>query len=206
MQLASALRLIGSWAPFSRLPQTMQARLAESMQALKLRPGQKLYDFDDLPPGVALIVSGQMRLLSLDERNEPFTLRRLGPGDFAGDISLLRGVAGQALAAAQPSQLWLLPQDAFLSALTSNPGLQLALAKPNLEELFAVASASPSPRNPSLLQLRDWASNQIENDSDGQQVLLLPPGQHEFGSSWGPWLVSSNNINGANQVKSYLGR
>ena len=205
MQLASALRLIGSWAPFSRLPQTMQARLAESMQALKLRPGQKLYDFDDLPPGVALIVSGQMRLLSLDERNEPFTLRRLGPGDFAGDISLLRGVAGQALAAAQPSQLWLLPQDAFLSALTSNPGLQLALAKPNLEELFAVASASPSPRNPSLLQLRDWASNQIENDSDGQQVLLLPPGEHEFGSNWGPWLVSSNNINGANPGEELLG-
>ena len=205
MQLASALRLIGSWAPFSRLPQTMQARLAESMQALKLRPGQKLYDFDDLPPGVALIVRGQMRLLSLDERNEPFTLRRLGPGDFAGDISLLRGVAGQALAAAQPSQLWLLPQDAFLSALTSNPGLQLALAKPNLEELFAVASASPSPRNPSLLQLRDWASNQIENDSDGQQVLLLPPGEHEFGSNWGPWLVSSNNINGANPGEELLG-
>ena len=205
MQLASALRLIGSWAPFSRLPQTMQARLAESMQALKLRPGQKLYDFDDLPPGVALIVSGQMRLLSLDERNEPFTLRRLGPGDFAGDISLLRGVAGQALAAAQPSQMWLLPQDAFLSALTSNPGLQLALAKPNLEELFAVASASPSPRNPSLLQLRDWASNQIENDSDGQQVLLLPPGKHEFGSNWGPWLVSSNNINGANPGEELLG-
>ena len=151
MQLASALRLIGGWAPFSRLPQTLQARLAESMQALKLRPGQKLYDFDDLPPGVALIVSGQMRLLSLDERNEPFTLRRLGPGDSAGDISLLRGVTGHALAAAQPSQLWLLPQDAFLAAVIANPALQLALAQPNLEELFAVAAASPSPRTPSLL-------------------------------------------------------
>ena len=143
MQLASALRLIGGWAPFSRLPQKLQARLAESLQALKLRPGQKLYDFDDLPPGVALVVGGQMRLLALDERNEPFTLRRLGPGDFAGDISLLRGVTGQALAAAQPSQLWLLPQDAFLSAVMANPGLQLALAQPNLEELFAVAAASP---------------------------------------------------------------
>ena len=75
MQLASALRLIGGWAPFSRLPQKLQARLAESLQALKLRPGQKLYDFGDLPPGVALVVGGQMRLLALDERNEPFTLR-----------------------------------------------------------------------------------------------------------------------------------
>ena len=203
MQLASALRLIGGWAPFSRLPQNLQARLAESLQALKLRPGQKLYDFGDLPPGVALVVGGQMRLLSLDERNEPFTLRRLGPGDFAGDISLLRGVTGQALAAAQPSQLWLLPQDTFLAAAMVNPGLQLALAQPNLEELFAVAAASPSPRNPSRLQLRDWASNQLEISGDSQQVLLLPPGQHEFGSSWGPWLVSSSNIWAHVLAKSY---
>ena len=120
MQLASALRLIDGWEPFSRLPQSVRARLAESMQALKLRPGQKLYDYTDLPPGVALIANGQMRLLALDERNEPFTLRRLGPGDFAGDVSLLRGVVGQALAASQPSQLWLLPQDAFLNAVMSS--------------------------------------------------------------------------------------
>ena len=205
MQLASALRLIDGWEPFSRLPQSVRARLAESMQALKLRPGQKLYDYTDLPPGVALIANGQMRLLALDERNEPFTLRRLGPGDFAGDVSLLRGVAGQALAASQPSQLWLLPQDAFLNAVMSSPALQLALAQPNLEELFAVAAASPVPRTPSRQHLRDWASNQLEISSGEQQVLLLPPGEHQFGSSWGPWLVSSSNLAGAVPGEELLG-
>ena len=205
MQLASALRLIGGWDPFSRLPQPLQARLAEAMQALKLRPGQKLYDFDDLSPGVALIAHGQMRLLALDERNEPFTLRRLGPGDFAGDVSLLRGVTGQALAASQPSQLWLLPQDVFLQAVIASPALQLALAQPNLEELFAVAAASPSPRTPSRHQLRDWASNQLEITGDAQQVLLLPPGEHQFGSTWGPWLVSSSNLAGASPGEELLG-
>ena len=205
MQLASALRLIGGWDPFSSLPQPVQARLAESMQALKLRPGQKLYDFGDLPPGVALIANGQMRLLALDERNEPFTLRRLGPGDCAGDVSLLRGVTGQALAAAQPSQLWLLPQDAFFQVVTTSPTLQLALAQPNLEEVYAVAAASPSPRTPSRQQLRDWASNQLEIAADEQQVLLLPPGDHQFGSTWGPWLVSSSNVAGADPGEELLG-
>ena len=205
MQLASALRLIDGWEPFSRLPQSVRARLAESMQALKLRPGQKLYDYTDLPPGVALIANGQMRLLALDERNEPFTLRRLGPGDVAGDVSLLRGVVGQALAASQPSQLWLLPQDAFLNAVMSSPALQLAMAQPNLEELFAVAAASPVPRTPSRQDLRDWASNQLEISSGEQQVLLLPPGEHQFGSSWGPWLVSSSNLAGAVPGEELLG-
>ena len=205
MQLAIALRLIASWDPFSRLPKPEQAKLAESMQALQLRPGQKLYEYDDLPPGVALIAKGQMRLLSLDERSEPFTLRRLGPGDTAGVVSLLRGVTGQSLAASQPSQLWLLPQESFLQAFLLSPPLQLAFSQPNLEELFQVAAASPAPRTPARQDLRDWASNQLEIAGDEQQVLSLPPGEHQFGSSWGPWLVSSSNIAGASPGEELLG-
>ena len=55
MQLTLALRLVSSWEPFSKLPQSSQARIAESLQALQLRPGQKLYDYNALPPGVALL-------------------------------------------------------------------------------------------------------------------------------------------------------
>lgn len=51
MQLTLALRLISGWEPFSSLPQAAQAVLAESLQALQLRPGQKLYDYDALPGG-----------------------------------------------------------------------------------------------------------------------------------------------------------
>ncbi|MBW0166189.1 MAG: peptidase domain-containing ABC transporter [Vulcanococcus sp.] len=205
MQLTLALRLVSSWEPFSKLPRSAQARVAESLQALQLRPGQKLYDYNSLPPGVALLAKGQMRLLALDEQDVPFTLRRLSPGDTAGDISLLRGVAGQALAASQPSQLWLMPQAVFLQVVLEHAPLQLALAKPSLDELFAVAAASPAPRLPKRRDLRDWASNQLEEAPGEQQVLLLPPGEHHFGSSWGPWLVSSSNVAGANPGEELLG-
>jgi len=205
VQLTLALRLISGWEPFSSLPQAAQAVLAESLQALQLRPGQKLYDYDALPPGVALLAKGQMRLLALDEQDVPFTLRRLSPGDTAGDIGLLRGVTGMALAASQPSQLWLLPQGAFLKAVLEHPGLQMALAQPSLEELYGVAAASPSPRTPKRRDLRDWASNQLQEAADQQQVLLLPAGEHQFGSSWGPWLVSSSNVAGASPGEELLG-
>ena len=79
------------------------------------------------------------------------------------------------------------------------------MAQPNLEELFAVAAASPVPRTPSRQDLRDWASNQLEISSGEQQVLLLPPGEHQFGSSWGPWLVSSSNLAGAVPGEELLG-
>ena len=205
MQLTLALRLVSGWEPFSRLPKSQQAHIAESLQALQLRPGQKLYDYNTLPPGVALLAKGQMRLLALDERDVPFTLRRLSPGDSAGETSLLRGVTGQALAASQPSQLWLMPQQVFLQAVMHHAPLQLALSQPTLEELFAVAASSPAPRLPHRRDLRDWASNQLEEAAGEQQVLLLPPGEHQFGSSWGPWLVSSSNVAGASPGEELLG-
>ena len=68
-----------------------------------------------------------MRLLALDER-EPFTLYRLSPGDQAGHIGILRGVTGYALAASQPSLLWLLPQSLFwLSQKTENFKMNLKI-------------------------------------------------------------------------------
>ena len=163
-----------AWEPFSQLPEERLVVLAESLQALQLRPGQKLFDYTSLSPGVALVAKGQLRLLSLDEREEPFTLQRLGVGDMVGHIGLMRGVTGQAVAAALPSQLWLMPQASFLELLTTEESLQRTLAAPNLEELFAVAAASPSPRTPSRAVLRDWASHQLSEALAEQQVLLIP--------------------------------
>lgn len=205
LQLTLALRVLRAWTPFSQLPETTQAQLADSLQALKLRPGQKLYDYSALPPGVAMVAQGQLRLLGLDERNEPFTLQRLGPGDMVGQVGLLRGVTGQAVAAALPSQLWLMPQQAFLEAVASDEGLQRLLAQPNLEELYAVAAASPSPRTPERLVLRDWASNQLTEASERQQVLQVPPGEHSFDADWGPWLLSSSNVAGFKPGEEILG-
>ena len=205
MQLTLALRVVNSWEPFSSLPQDAKAKLADALKALQLRPGQKLYDYNQLPPGVALVARGQMRLLALDERNEPFTLKRVGVANTVGQFSLLRGVTGQALAAAQPSQLWLLPKQDFLQALLDHPSLQRAFAVPSLEELYSVVASSSSPRLPAPQELRDWASNQIEESRDQQQVLLIPPGDHSFGSDWGPWLASSSNIGGVAPGEELLG-
>ncbi|MEB3184614.1 MAG: ABC transporter transmembrane domain-containing protein, partial [Cyanobacteriota bacterium] len=151
------------------------------------------------------MAQGQLRLLCLDERQEPFTLQRLGVGAMVGHVGLLRGVTGQAVAAALPSQLWLMPQQAFLEVVAADEGLQRALAQPNLEELYAVAAASPSPRTPERLVLRDWVSNQLTEAADRQQVLLVPPGEHSFGADWGPWLLSSNNVAGFSPGEELLG-
>ena len=146
-----------------------------------------------------------MRLLALDEREEPFTLYRLNPGDQAGHIGLLRGVTGFALAASQPSLLWLMPQAGFLKAVTTYPQLQLDLASSSLEEIYGVAISTQSPHQTSRIELKDWASSQLNDLEDDNRVLIVPPGEHQFDSKWGPWLVSSSNIAGSKPGEELLG-
>ena len=202
---AAALPILQSWDPFAQLPLAQQQALAQRLQPLALRPGQKLYDFNALPPGVALIHRGQMRLLSLDDQSEPFTLQRLSAGEMVGQVGLLRGVTGQAVAAAEPCQLWLLPQADFLNLLSQQPQLMHRFTALSMEELYAVAAASPSPWAPGRQALRSWASSQLQGGSNPPQVMLLPPGNHSFGADWGPWLVSSGNIAGVSPGEELLG-
>jgi len=205
MQAAAALRIIESWEPFSRLPETDQIPLANGLQALQLRPGQKLYDYGALPPGVALISRGQLRLLSLDDQEEPFTLQRLSAGEMVGHVGLLRGVVGQAVAAADACQIWLLPQGLFLETLSRHPAVMTWFAALSMEELYAVAAASPLPTAPGRAALRAWASHQLEQGAGAPDVMLLAPGEHRFGADWGPWVLSSSNVMGFQVGEELLG-
>ena len=196
MDLNIALRVIAGWPPFNQLPQKQQAVLAGSLQPLKLRPGQKLYDHGSLPPGVAYIVKGQIRLLGKEESGEPFTLTRFGPSAMVGERALLRGEPGLALQAALPTQLWLLPAKPFLEAVDWLPKPCPPLASPTLEELYGAVAASGRANLPARPLLRDWAANQLQDHRNEQQVLLIPPGSHTLPKNAGHWLISSSNFEG----------
>jgi len=196
VRLTAALEVVAAWEPFASLPRSQLAPLAEHLQPLQLKPGQKLFDVGDPCPGLVLVIRGQLRLLCRDQLGELFTLERLGPGRTAGAVPLLRGSRQSALAAAELSQIWLLPADAFLGLLTQTPELQTAFARPSLEELYSVAASCSDARLPSGQALRDWASNQLAAHDGVQQVLLLPPGKHRFREGSSSWVVSSGNVEG----------
>ena len=40
------------------------------------------------------VVSGQMRLITNDEKNEPFTIVKYDEKEFFGGLNLLRGISG----------------------------------------------------------------------------------------------------------------
>ena len=145
-----------------------------------------------------------MRLLALDEREEPFTLYRLNPGDQAGHIGLLRGVTGFALAASQPSLLWLMPQAGFSRPLRHIHNCNLTLPQAASRKFMASPFQHSLPPT-SRIELKDWASSQLNDLEDDNKVLIVPPGEHQFDSKWGPWLVSSSNIAGSKPGEELLG-
>ena len=196
MTLANSLRALAQWAPFDELPRAEQAKLAEKIQALQLRPGQKLTDFGEFPPGVVFVARGQLRLLSLDDQGDPFTLERLGPGQTAGIIPLLRGTSSVSIAAAELSQIWFLPAEAFLQVLERYPQFFKIYTRPSLEELYGVAELCMASNSLSRTALLNWASNRLAEHGQDQKVLLLPPGEHQITADMGPLLLSSNNVDG----------
>ena len=205
-QEASALaRILRAQPGFDQLPDADFAELSKAARPLRLRPGQKLFDYGALPPGLAVVATGLLRLLARDERENPFTLQRVGPGEMVGHLSLVRGTTGLAVAAAQPTQLWVIPQPVFLAVYARQPLLQKALAGASAEEFYAVASLSPSPINPERERIRDWAQEFCREHADQLAVELLPPGDHSFGAQWGPWLVSSSNVEGCQPGEELLG-
>ena len=175
------------WQSLSGLSQGM-------LQPLRLNPGQALHDREHLPPGVLLIQQGNMRLLGLDQRKESFTLQRFGSGEIVGAELLLRGISGLNLTAATAVEGSLLPAESFFQLLDQHPEHLQQFCSLNPWELWAAAANRQDPRFPSAQELLQWAQKAC--DLSDQPVRLLAPGPHELGLTDGPWLVSSDNIEG----------
>jgi len=186
-------RTLEGWGPLASLPAALQQQLWETCSRVELEPGEQLHDLEQLPPGLVYLEQGQMRLLALDQRKELFTLERYQNGQLLGAELILRGITGQALAAATPVRAMLLPTEAVLNLFLQQPQLLEAFSGLYPHELYAVTAARQDPRLPSAQDLLRWARQECHHP---HRVLLLPPGTHQLGVDWGQWLVSSGNVEG----------
>lgn len=84
---------IAGVSPFDCLPQEAQQDLATRMQPLRYRMGQPILVREKVPERLALIYSGQARLLAYDPQSQmPTTLKRLDAGELIGWTGLIRKV------------------------------------------------------------------------------------------------------------------
>ena len=186
-------RLLEGWGPLASLSLSLQEQLHGQLRTIQLQPGEQLYDSQHLPPGVLYLHQGQMRLLGLDQRKEPFTLERYNSGQLAGAELLLRGIPGQVMAASTAIEASLLPAETFLLLIQQHPQLLEGFRQLRPAELYAATAARNDPRLPAAQELLQWARAECRTS---HQVELLPPGPQQLPAAGGPWLVSSGNVEG----------
>jgi CRP-like cAMP-binding protein len=74
---------------FQGFPRRALRALSEAVHARTFRRGEFLYYEDDPGLGLYVVQQGRVRLTTEDEHGEPRELRRAGPGEVFGELSLL---------------------------------------------------------------------------------------------------------------------
>jgi ATP-binding cassette subfamily B protein len=112
--------------PFEKLSLVKLQQLCKRLEVRRYRMGQAILPLQELPPDVAIIYTGQARLIGHDPQNNiPVTLQRLQPGEIVGWKSLLRGVPCEKVMACEEETLCLvLPHQEFLTLLAEEPALK----------------------------------------------------------------------------------
>lgn len=105
-------------SPFDQLSPASIERLLEKCQLLRYRMGQAIVVRETMPAHVAILYSGQARLLGYAPGvTAPDTLQLLKPGSIVGWASIVRGVKCETAIASTESLCLTLPASDFLALL-----------------------------------------------------------------------------------------
>src|SRR6185295_3287612 len=104
------------------LPVDALERLLATAQRKSYRRGEVLFRQGEPAFGLDLIVAGRLKRVLLRETGEEAILSVLGPGDLAGEISLLDGEPRSAtIVALEPVETVILSRADFLDLLQRSP-------------------------------------------------------------------------------------
>jgi MFS family permease len=130
-----ALALLRALPIFAPLPGPALEQLASGAQALEAAPGAVVVEQGAAGDRFYVVAAGR----AVAEADGA-TLRELGPGDFFGEIALLRDVPRTAtVRAVEPLRLLIVERDAFLAAVTGHAPSRAAANRIVSERLPATA-------------------------------------------------------------------
>ncbi len=185
---------LGQTPFFQKLGLDGLKQLASHSQLLRYRVGQPILERERMPAFVAIIYTGQARLLGNDQRTQSLvSIHRVGPGSTLGWISLIRGIPCETAIASTESVCITIEKNDFLEYLDNDPEFKdYVRSQSEISEIFELWSQELQRRPENTATLKDL-SHQVAVDS---LVANLPPGRVDL-SQLDPqrvWLVSSGEI------------
>ena len=114
--------------PLSGSAERTLARLANAAARRSYPQGSYLFWEGEQPSSCFLIGAGVIELSKARSNRVPFVIDHLGPGDLVGEATCALGYPRTASArAVVATTAWSIPRSAFMSALSSDPGLARGL-------------------------------------------------------------------------------
>ncbi|MFN2138114.1 MAG: ATP-binding cassette domain-containing protein [Candidatus Promineifilaceae bacterium] len=123
-------KTVAAALPMFDHPQLLQATKESGRRIVQ--PGQTILRQGEPVQNFYMVVEGQVDILLTSPRGRETSLARLGPGQYFGEVELLRGgesIASVRAAGDQPVELAVLPRSLFEDLLASSPAARGALGE-----------------------------------------------------------------------------
>ena len=183
------------WDKFFNLSEELKNEIYDNIYSLNLEPGEKVNQFNEDLPGIFLVEEGHVRLLSLDEQKELFTVEKFSKNQIVGAEILLRGVNDQVIAASSNVRISILPATIFFKIIKEEQRNLELFSSISLNELFSVLSLTKNSTSTKSKTILKWAKELLKNDINLKIHNVYSESQ--FLESYPQnWFVSSCNIEG----------
>ncbi len=142
--------------PFKQLSPAQLQQLCQKLQVRRYGMGQAILPVQELPSHIAIIYTGQARLIGNNSQNNvPVTLQKLQPGEIVGWRSLLQGIPCEKVMASEEETLCLvLSSEEFLTLLEEEASLK-AWFVVETRSIASVQESIPHSQNKKYPHIRD---------------------------------------------------
>lgn len=127
---SGAIRVLDRIPLLSKLTLEQNVLLANRLQVVEFEPGQIVFHMGEMGDTFYVVETGEVEVLAPDVKGMPSILNRLEPGDFFGEIALLRAVPRTAtIRVVSPTRLLALSREDFEDVMARYPSVAHRLAE-----------------------------------------------------------------------------
>lgn len=134
---SGVIRVLDRIPLLSKLTLEQNVLLANRLRAVQFEPGEIVFHIGEMGDTFYIVETGAVEVLAPDVTGSSMVLNRLGPGDFFGEIALLRAVPRTAtIRVIAPSLLLTLSREDFNDVLARYPSVAHRLAETSIVRLL----------------------------------------------------------------------
>jgi CRP-like cAMP-binding protein/Flp pilus assembly protein TadD len=127
---SGAIRVLDRIPLLSKLTLEQNVLLVNRLQVVEFEPGQIVFHMGEMGDTFYIVETGEVEVLAPDVEGMPSVLNRLEPGDFFGEIALLRAVPRTAtIRVVSPARLLALSREDFEDVMARYPSVAHRLAE-----------------------------------------------------------------------------